>query len=122
MSAPPPIDPGVDPADERGDGLSVERTELAWTRSGIALLGAFAILTRRVWTEGVGRGDALAVALLAVATLGWAVGILGWRTVHRGATAPSARPERPRSPRELLAVTAGTVALAAAGLVVTFVD
>jgi len=117
------MDPGVDPADERGDGLSAERTDVAWTRSGLALLGAFAILTRRVWTDGVGRGDALAVGLLAVATLGWAVGILGWKAAYRRvATEPATVSERPRTPRELLAVTAGTVALAAAGLVVTFVD
>lgn len=98
-------------------GLAEERTQLAWTRSGIALLGAFAILTRQVWTGGPTTADLSAVALFGVAGLGWAVGILGWRLVHhRG------EETRPRRPFELLAVSIGTVALACAGIVVTFVN
>jgi uncharacterized membrane protein YidH (DUF202 family) len=98
-------------------GLAEERTNLAWTRSGIALLGAFAILVRRVWTGNPATGDLVALALLGVAGFGWAVGILGWRLAHHR------RDEaQPRRPGELLAVSIGTVALAAAGLVVTFVN
>lgn len=97
-------------------GLAEERTDLAWTRSGIALLGAFAILVRRVWSGGPSAVDLAALALLGVAGFGWAVGILGWRLAHHR------RDEaRPRRPGELLAVSIGTVALAGAGLVVTFV-
>lgn len=107
----------ADPEGERADGLYAERTELAWTRSGLALLGAFAILARRVWTAGPESEDALAVALLGLATIGWAVGILGWGLTRRRNDDPDAR-----SPRELLAVSLGTVALAAAGLVISFVN
>ena len=57
------------------------------------------------------------VGLLAAACLGWAIGTVGWRLVHRTDTEP-----RPRAPRELLAVTLGTVALALAGLVIAFTD
>jgi len=107
----------ADPDGERADGLHAERTDLAWTRSGLALLAAFAILARRVWTAGPESEDALAVALLGLATIGWAVGILGWGLTRRRDADPGAR-----SPRELLAVSLGTVALAAAGLVISVVN
>ena len=54
-------------------GLAEERTDLAWTRSGIALLGAFAILVRRVWSGSPTTVDLAALALLGVAGFGWAV-------------------------------------------------
>lgn len=98
-------------------GLAEERTDLAWTRSGIALLGAFAILARRVWSGGPTTIDLAALALLGVAGFGWAVGILGWRLVHHRREVA-----QPRRPFELLAVSIGTVALAGAGIVVTFVN
>ena len=94
---------GVDPDDERADGLHTERTELAWTRSGLALLGAFAILARRVWTAGPESEDALAVALLGLATIGWAVGILGWgltRTSTRRSRGPQPPGAARREPRD----------------------
>ena len=98
-------------------GLAEERTDLAWTRSGIALLGAFAILARRVWSGSPATADLAALALLGVAGFGWAVGILGWRLAHHR------RDEaQPRRPGELLAVSIGTVALAGAGLIVTVVN
>jgi uncharacterized membrane protein YidH (DUF202 family) len=94
--------------------LYEERTELAWNRSGLALLAAFAILARRVWSDDASvGGDLLAVGLLGVACLGWAIGTLGWRLVHHRADEP-----RPRNARELLAVSLGTLALAAAGLAI----
>jgi uncharacterized membrane protein YidH (DUF202 family) len=103
--------------DERGGALYVERTDLAWSRSGLALLAAFALLARGVWVSGAEPGDTIVVALLGLAALGWSVGVLGWRLTRRGEELT-----RPREPRELLAVTGGTVALAAAGLVFTFVN
>ena len=105
----------MEPDDET---LYEERTELAWNRSGLALLAAFAILARRVWSDDTTiSSDTVAVALLAAACLGWAIGTVGWRLVHRTDTEP-----RPRAPRELLAVTLGTVALALAGIVIAFAD
>jgi uncharacterized membrane protein YidH (DUF202 family) len=103
--------------DERGGSLYEERTDLAWSRTGIALVGAVAILARRVWQSSAEPADALVVALLGVAGLGWAIGILGWRLTHAGSRDP-----RPRQPRELFAIVAGTVALATAGLAFTFVN
>jgi len=107
----------ADPDGERGEGLYTERTDLAWTRSGLALLGAFAILARRVWVSGAEPGDAVVLALVGLASLGWAVGILGWRLTHSQSGIA-----RPREPRELCAVAAGTVALAGAGVAFTFVN
>jgi O-antigen/teichoic acid export membrane protein len=102
---------------ERSDGLHAERTELAWNRSGLALVGALAILARRVWSGGVVSDDYLVVALLAGATLAWAVGILGVGLFHHRSDEP-----RPRSAGELLAVALGTVAIALAGILVTLAN
>ena len=101
---------------EDQETLFEERTELAWNRSGLALLAAFAILARRVWTDDTSvSGDLLAVGLLALACLGWALGTVGWRLAHHRDDEP-----RPRNARELLAVALGTVALACAGLAIAF--
>ena len=103
-----------DEIDEGSPGLYAERTQLAWTRSGIALLAALGILIRRIWRDGPDGSDAVAVALLAVAALGWGIGILGWRFGHHRNDDVD-----PRQPEELLAVSAGTVAVALAGIVVS---
>lgn len=105
----------VSRASDPDESLFEERTELAWTRSGLALLAAFAIVARRVWVEDAPvTSDAVAVGLLGLACLGWAVGTLGWRFTHQRSDVT-----RPRTPRELLAVTLGTVALAVAGFVLS---
>lgn len=106
-------------ADELEDKRdAAERTQLAWTRSGLALLGCFAILGKRVWTDGARGGDALAVVLLAFGALMWAVGVLSLGFIHRGG-------ERARAsgqPGELRMVALGTIAVAVAGFVITFVN
>jgi uncharacterized membrane protein YidH (DUF202 family) len=101
---------------DQDETMFEERTELAWSRSGLALLAAFAILARRVWSDDtIIEGDVVAVGLLAAASLGWAIGTLGWRVAHHRSDEP-----RPRSARELFSVALGTLALAAAGLVITY--
>lgn len=94
-----------------------ERTDFAWTRSGVALLAAGAVFVRHVLVDEFRPDDVLAFALLGIAAVGWVIGILGWRGEHR-----QSRPSTPRSASELGAVTIGTVALAVAGLVFTFVN
>jgi hypothetical protein len=107
-----PVTLDLDLVDEKN---SAQRTELAWTRSGLAVLGCFAILARHVWTSGAERGDVLAVVLLALATLGWAIGI-GFGTIrHRG------REPAPLGPSQLLVVAAATVSVGVAGIVIAFV-
>jgi uncharacterized membrane protein YidH (DUF202 family) len=54
------------PIAEDDDGLSPERTALAWNRSGMAFLIAIAALGRRIWP--IDRGNhALVLAALGVA-------------------------------------------------------
>jgi uncharacterized membrane protein YidH (DUF202 family) len=94
-----------------------ERTDFAWTRSGVALLAATAVFVRHVFVDVFRPGDVIAFALLALAHLGWGIGIFGKGGEHR-----QSRPSTQRSATELGAVTIGTVALAIAGLVITFVN
>lgn len=99
---------------EEGPGLFAERTHLAWTRSAIALLAAFAIMVRRVWTRGYDPVDTVAFVLLGLAAIGWGIGIFGWHLVHRREDDVT-----PRAATELVAVSLGTVAVALAGLIIT---
>ncbi len=94
-----------------------ERTEFAWTRSGVALLAATAVFARHVLVDEFRPGDVIAFVLLALAHLGWGMGIFGWGGEHR-----QSRPSTQRSATELGAVTIGTVLLAVAGLIITFVN
>ena len=58
--------PGIAPDD---DGLSPERTVLAWNRSGMAFLIAIAALGRRIWPIDRGNNGLVLAALgLASAT------------------------------------------------------
>lgn len=67
---------------EPDEPLAGERTDLAWTRSGIALVVCIAVLARRVWP--IDRADhLLAVALVALGGLAWAVGLVVARRVAR---------------------------------------
>ena len=75
------------PLNEADEPLAGERTDLAWTRSGIAFAVCIAVLLRRVWPTD--RADhLLALALVAAGTLAWAVGLVLARriarTTHRG--------------------------------------
>jgi hypothetical protein len=103
--------------DARDEVLDEARVEFAWSRSGLAFLGAFVILGRAVWTTGPQTEDLVEVVLLALAALGWAVSVLGPRLLGRG----SPETTSVSSPRQLLAVALGTVAVAVAGLVVSII-
>jgi uncharacterized membrane protein YidH (DUF202 family) len=72
---------------EPDEPLAGERTDLAWTRSGIAFAVCIAVLLRRVWP--IGRADhLLALALVAMGAVAWAIALLLARrlarTTHRG--------------------------------------
>ena len=70
------------------DGLSPERTVLAWNRSGMAFFIAIAALGRRVWPLDRGN-NAIVLAILVVATAAflsslWFASRLRTRARYRG--------------------------------------
>jgi uncharacterized membrane protein YidH (DUF202 family) len=72
----------VTPVFEPDEPLAGERTDLAWTRSGIAFIVCIGVLLRRVWP--INRADhLLAVALVGVGAIAWASGLLIARRVAR---------------------------------------
>lgn len=116
-----PSEPGrPSEATAEAEETSEERTDLAWTRSGLSLLAAFVVLVRRVITSSTHDVDTVTLVLAAAAGIGWAAGIAGTRLVARHRYGPDVAVP-PRRPWQLLAVTLGTVALALAGLSVTVV-
>jgi uncharacterized membrane protein YidH (DUF202 family) len=104
----PPADPSSDAPDR---GLARERTELAWNRSGLAVLAVVAILLRRLWPLNGYRSVAALAFIAGGATL-WASALYLSRrarsdTTGQGTLAvPVAR-----------LLTLGTMVLAACGFV-----
>ena len=79
---------------EPDEPLAGERTDLAWTRSAIALAVCVAVLLRRIWP--LNRADhLLALGLVAAGTIAWAIAILFARriarTTHHGREVMDAR-------------------------------
>jgi uncharacterized membrane protein YidH (DUF202 family) len=92
--------------------LAAERTDLAWNRSGLAFLVCIAVLCRRLWPLH-GADQVIALAAVSVGAAAWALALRIGRAVswgmrdRRGVLGGGA----------LALMTAGTVALAAAGFV-----
>ena len=98
--------------DRPGDsGLARERTHLAWNRSGLAVVACIAVLLRRIWPLH-GTDQVVALACISVGALAWAAALTVGRTVTRHV--PSSSPHM--SERRARVLTAGTVILALAGL------
>jgi drug/metabolite transporter (DMT)-like permease len=67
---------------EPDEPLAGERTDLAWTRSGIAVAVCIAVLLRRVWP--INRADhLLAIGLIALGALAWAGALVLARRISR---------------------------------------
>jgi uncharacterized membrane protein YidH (DUF202 family) len=105
----------ADDLEPRDGGLAAERTDLAWNRSGLALVVCVAVLVRRLWP--LDRTDqVVALAVISAGTLLWAVA-LWWGRAVSGEL---------RTPRGVLGagavamISAGTLLLAGAGLVLGF--
>jgi uncharacterized membrane protein YidH (DUF202 family) len=106
--------PEPTPDDLDVPGLAGERTDLAWSRSALALGVAGAALLRRVW-ESVGTGNARAVvlALLGVGAATW-VAALAW---SHGAARTTMEGRRVADAAVLRRVTLGTLMFCLAALV-----
>lgn len=115
-----PQDRAPEGAGDRYDaGLAAERTHLSWNRSGLAVLAVVALMLRHLWPLE-GWKTVAALALIAAGGALWALGMRhairapGGRHAIRapgGAAEPLGEP----ACRMLMA---GTLLLAAAGLVV----
>jgi uncharacterized membrane protein YidH (DUF202 family) len=101
------------PDDVDVPGMAGERTDLAWSRSGLALTVAAAAVLRRLWVQTDGpTGRVIVFSLLGAGALCWCTA-LWWARV-------AARPTlegRSVARRDLRRVTFGTVVFAVAALV-----
>jgi uncharacterized membrane protein YidH (DUF202 family) len=101
---PDPLDP------DRAPTVAAERTGLAWSRSGLALLACLAILARRFFPLDTRADHVAAFLLLGAGGLGWAIAAF-WgqgRSLTSGASGAAAAPR-------LRLLTLSTMAVAVAG-------
>lgn len=93
------------------DGLAGERTDLAWNRTGIAVLICIELLLRRLWPLE-GANDFGILLLIAVGFCAWALALVSARRISR--TTHHGRQVMDGSTLKWLSV--GTFAIAIAGL------
>jgi uncharacterized membrane protein YidH (DUF202 family) len=102
------------PANEEPNdpGLARERTVLAWNRSGLAVIVCIAVVLRHLWPLK-GTDESVALGIIAVAVIIWALAILALRVNRSDLSNGSDRG------RTFGLMTAGTVALALGGVALT---
>jgi hypothetical protein len=101
----------VDRSDATDPGMARERTQLAWNRSGLAVVAVVAIMVRRLWP----LGDAEAFALLVVVAAGSLVWAVGMFLARRSGVVWSTPGVMGTTACRML--TIGTLVLAGAGIV-----
>lgn len=107
-----------DADDEEVPGLAGERTDLAWSRSGLAVLACLAAIARKfVPSLNDLSATAWVVSALVVGTAGWLIGLFWARLA--AATTMSGRVVA--NPTTLRMVAYGTAILGAVGVVVALV-
>lgn len=99
------------PGPDRDDGLAPERTQLAWGRSGLAVVVAVGVLARRVWTLH-GATGVVALVLVAIGALVWLAGMRSSRRLEL-----SMEPHGMTGRHAFGLMTGGTLVLAFGGLV-----
>ncbi len=103
-----------EPAGPGGSGLARERTVLSWNRSGLALVVCVAVLLRHILPLR-DTGDLVALVVIALAAMAWAVGIYVLTT-----SSVNLDEEALIGERVFRLMTIGTLLLALVGLVLTF--
>jgi hypothetical protein len=106
-----PMTDAVHVAEVWDEGLSPQRTQLAWGRTGLALAAALAVLARRAWLVG-GPLEAVALALVGVGGLVWLVGMRMSRDLHL-----HMRPHGLVGGRSFALVTVGTLLMAVGAVI-----
>ena len=95
-------------------GLARERTQLAWNRSGLAVVACVAVLLRHVWPLP-GSDEVVPLAAISAGAGAWGLALFVGHTVAQRREQSAV----PMSGRLALVLTAGTVALAVAGLILS---
>jgi uncharacterized membrane protein YidH (DUF202 family) len=90
-----------------------ERTALAWNRSGLATVACIAVLLRHLWPLH-GVSEEVALALVSLAAIVWAVALFLLSASRRG------KPAMVLSQRGGLLLCIGTVLLAVVGFGLAF--
>ena len=104
------------PAEEHDDrGLASERTDLAWNRSGLAVVACVAVLLRRIWPLDA-TSQVVALSFISAGAVIWAAALSLGRAVSVRTGAKGGR----LSPTLARAITASTLALALAAFVLGF--
>jgi len=96
-------------------GLARERTDLAWNRSGLAVLACIAVLLRRIWPLH-GTDQVVALASVSAGGVVWALAL----SVGRSVSGRKSGEPGLLSPARARAITAATLALALAAFVLGF--
>src|SRR5262249_17766729 len=110
--------PGGPDDDSEVPGLAAERTDLAWSRTTLAMTGIAAAVLRRIWTQfDTVTARVVLVGLLVAAASGWLVGI--WWSVAIGHASLEGRPVA--TTRVLRRITVATVAVAGLALLLSVV-
>jgi hypothetical protein len=104
---------GTDRLSGVGLGLVRERTELAWTRSGLAVAVTVAVILRHLWPLSPDR-TVIALVVVAAIAVCWVV------AAHLARVRLSDAGGGGLSVTTVRVVTYGTLALAAVGVVVSF--
>lgn len=117
-AGPPPEPP--DTIDLAEDGMAGERTDLAWGRSGLALMACGAVIGKGLPT--ISRSPAEPILGLVILALGGGVWLLGWSSSRRHRRRIAVHPARGGPDRplprvaDLRAIALGTTAVGIAGI------
>jgi len=103
--------------DEETPGLAGERTDLAWSRSGLAALAAVAAVLKLVVDLDEATAPAVVVALLIGGAVAWGLALAHARAIAATTLAGRAHADQGK----LRVVALGTTALALGALVLALV-